>query len=105
MENIRLVPSSLDSLYNSTMYLRFLFRDLLAKDQKKFLDLRESPDLGVYVQNLSSFVCKGVQEIEHVMNVGNKNRSVGYARLEMEEIMILSMRLLRLNDCAYFQCD
>ncbi|CAG0912810.1 unnamed protein product [Notodromas monacha] len=52
-------------------------RDLLSKDQNKFLELRESPDMGVYAQNLSSFVCKSVQEIDHVMNVGNKNRSVG----------------------------
>ena len=29
------------------------------------------------IQDLSSFVTKGVKEIEHVMNVGNQNRSVG----------------------------
>ncbi len=28
-------------------------------------------------QDLSSFVTKSVKEIEHVMNVGNQNRSVG----------------------------
>lgn len=52
-------------------------RDLLSKDQGKRLELKERPDTGVYVKDLSSFVTKSVREIEHVMNVGNQNRSVG----------------------------
>ena len=34
------------------------------------LELRERPDCGVYVKDLSPFVCKGRTEIEHVMSVG-----------------------------------
>ncbi|GAB6025282.1 Kinesin-like protein kif3b [Chamberlinius hualienensis] len=52
-------------------------RDLLCKDQFKRLELKERPDVGVYVKDLSSFVCNSVKEIEHVMSVGNQNRSVG----------------------------
>ncbi|XP_061112982.1 kinesin-like protein KIF3B isoform X3 [Conger conger] len=52
-------------------------RDLLSKDQARRLELKERPDTGVYVKDLSSFVTKSVKEIEHVMNVGNQNRSVG----------------------------
>ncbi|NXX11960.1 KIF3B protein, partial [Podargus strigoides] len=52
-------------------------RDLLSKDQSKRLELKERPDTGVYVKDLSSFVTKSVKEIEQVMNVGNQNRSVG----------------------------
>lgn len=52
-------------------------RDLLSQDQSRRLELRERPDTGVYVKDLSSFVTKSVREIEHVMNVGNQNRSVG----------------------------
>ncbi|XP_051001002.1 kinesin-like protein KIF3B [Acomys russatus] len=52
-------------------------RDLLSKGQTKRLKLKERPDTGVYVKDLSSFVTKSVKEIEHVMNVGNQNRSVG----------------------------
>ncbi|XP_046857510.1 kinesin-II 95 kDa subunit-like [Xenia sp. Carnegie-2017] len=52
-------------------------RDLLAKDQKRRLELKERPDTGIYVKDLQSFVCKSVKEIEHVMNVGNQNRAVG----------------------------
>ena len=49
----------------------------MSKDQSQRLELKESPDRGVYVKDLSSFVTKNTNEIEHVMNVGNQNRSVG----------------------------
>ena len=52
-------------------------RDLLSKDHTKRLELKERPDTGVYVKDLSSFVTKSIKEIEHVMNVGNANRVVG----------------------------
>uniref|UniRef100_A0A8D0L315 Kinesin-like protein n=1 Tax=Sphenodon punctatus TaxID=8508 RepID=A0A8D0L315_SPHPU len=52
-------------------------RDLLAKDQNKKLELKENPETGVYIKDLSSFVTKNVKEIEHVMNLGNQTRSVG----------------------------
>ncbi|XP_074598483.1 kinesin-like protein KIF3B [Brevipalpus obovatus] len=52
-------------------------RDLLCKDQSKRLELKERADIGVYVKDLSSFVCKSIKEIEHVMTVGNENRAVG----------------------------
>lgn len=52
-------------------------RDLLSKDHKRRLDLRERPDTGVYVKDLSSFVAKSAKEIEQVMTVGNTNRVVG----------------------------
>ena len=62
--------------YHSTASLS-LTRDLLHKDQSQRLELKERPDTGTYVKDLSSFVCKSVTEIEHVMSVGNGNRSVG----------------------------
>lgn len=52
-------------------------RDLLSDDQSRRLELRERPDTGVYVPDLLSIVPRNVQEIENVMNVGNRNRSVG----------------------------
>ncbi|XP_054162746.1 kinesin-like protein KIF3B [Oppia nitens] len=52
-------------------------RDLLAKDQSVRFELKERPDIGVYVKDLSSFVCKSIKEIEHVMTCGHQNRSVG----------------------------
>uniref|UniRef100_A0A8B9UHA9 Kinesin-like protein n=1 Tax=Anas zonorhyncha TaxID=75864 RepID=A0A8B9UHA9_9AVES len=52
-------------------------RDLLAKDPGKKLELKESPETGVYIKDLSSFVTKNVKEIEHVMNLGSQARAVG----------------------------
>ncbi|KAK7793516.1 hypothetical protein R5R35_009502 [Gryllus longicercus] len=52
-------------------------RDLLSKDRRKTYELREAAGIGVYVKDLSSFVCKSAKEIEHVMYVGNQNRSIG----------------------------
>merc|ERR1711973_251546 len=52
-------------------------RDLLSKDQTKRLQLKERPDTGVQVKDLLSYVVKSVSEIEHVLTVGNQNRSVG----------------------------
>lgn len=58
------------------IYLEEIY-DLLSKDHKEKLSLKERSDTGVYVKDLSSFVAKSVKEIEHVMHVGNKNRAVG----------------------------
>ncbi|NWR82831.1 KIF3B protein, partial [Furnarius figulus] len=52
-------------------------RDLLSKDQSKRLELKERPDTGVFVKDLTTVVTKSVKEIEHIMNLGNQNRSVG----------------------------
>ena len=49
-------------------------RDLLSKNQGEKLALKEKPDSGVYVKDLSSFVVKSVKEIEQVMSLGSKNR-------------------------------
>uniref|UniRef100_A0A3B4F4U2 Kinesin-like protein n=1 Tax=Pundamilia nyererei TaxID=303518 RepID=A0A3B4F4U2_9CICH len=56
-------------------------RDLLCKDNNRKLELKESPDFGVYVKDLSSVVTKNATEIEHVMNIGNQSRSVGFTNM------------------------
>ncbi|XP_023155486.2 kinesin-like protein KIF3C [Amphiprion ocellaris] len=54
-------------------------RDLLDPNHgnARALELRESPETGVYVRDLTSCVCKSIKEIEEVMNVGNQARAVG----------------------------
>jgi len=52
-------------------------RDLLSKDPKNHLELKENMDSGVYVKDLTSFVVKNATEIDHVQQAGKKNRSVG----------------------------
>ncbi|XP_076338911.1 LOW QUALITY PROTEIN: kinesin-like protein KIF3B [Tachypleus tridentatus] len=105
MEGIRsdpekkgVIPNSFDHIYSHiarsenqeylvrASYLEIYqeeIRDLLAKDQSKRLELKERPDIGVYVKDLSSFVCKSIKEIEHVMTVGNQNRSVGATNMNL----------------------
>ncbi|KAL7873341.1 hypothetical protein AOLI_G00124120 [Acnodon oligacanthus] len=56
-------------------------RDLLCKDNNKKLELKENPEQGVYVKDLSSVVTKNIKEIEHVMNLGNQSRSVGFTKM------------------------
>ena len=66
-----LVRASYLEIYNEEI------RDLLSKDPKNSLDLKENVDSGVYVKDLTSFVVKNVNEIDHVMQAGKKNRSTG----------------------------
>uniref|UniRef100_A0A8C3G465 Kinesin-like protein n=2 Tax=Cyclopterus lumpus TaxID=8103 RepID=A0A8C3G465_CYCLU len=56
-------------------------RDLLCKDNNRKLELKENPDFGVYVKDLSSVVTKNAAEIEHVMNIGTRSRSVGFTNM------------------------
>ncbi|UJR09601.1 hypothetical protein I4U23_013836 [Adineta vaga] len=66
-----LVRASYLEIYNESI------RDLLSRDQNKRLQLQEHPKEGVHVHDLSSFITKNTQEIEHVMTTGNLNRSTG----------------------------
>nr|KAG5694636.1 hypothetical protein BaRGS_014731 [Batillaria attramentaria] len=52
-------------------------RDLLGKDAKAKLDLKEHPEKGVYVSGLSMHPVHNVTECERVMERGWKNRAVG----------------------------
>ncbi|RLN54219.1 hypothetical protein BBJ29_008865 [Phytophthora kernoviae] len=66
-----LVRASYLEIYNEEI------RDLLSKDPKNALDLKENADSGVFVKGLTAQVVKDTAEIDHVMQTGKKNRSVG----------------------------
>lgn len=51
-------------------------RDLLNPKNKGNLRVREHPSLGPYVEDLSKLVVKDFQDIEHLMDEGNKARTV-----------------------------
>ena len=53
-----------------------MIRDLLGKDQNKKLDVKETPDSGVYVKDLSTFVAKNSEDMLKIMTKGNENRKV-----------------------------
>ena len=46
-----------------------LFELQLSKDVEKKLELKESPDKGVYVKDLIQFVAKGPSELNNVLKV------------------------------------
>ena len=66
-----LVHASYLEIYNEEI------RDLLGKDHKTKLELKEHPDRGVYVKDLTMNPVNSVPEMEKVMDLGSKNRSVG----------------------------
>ncbi|EPT32445.1 kinesin motor domain-containing protein [Toxoplasma gondii ME49] len=66
-----LVQASFLEIYNEEI------RDLLAKNPTGRLELKDHPRSGVYVKDLSSFVVKGVEELQAAMLAGQKNRKVG----------------------------
>lgn len=72
-------------------------RDLLSKEPGKRLELKENPETGVYIKDLSSFVTKNVKEIEHVMNLGNQTRAVGSTH--MNEVSSRSHAIFVITVC------
>ncbi|XP_071552251.1 kinesin-like protein KIF3A isoform X1 [Panulirus ornatus] len=52
-------------------------RDLLRQDQSVRLEVKERPDVGVYVKDLLTHVVHNADEMDKIMTLGNKNRAVG----------------------------
>ena len=52
-------------------------RDLLQKKSDQKLELKENPDKGVFVKDLTTCIVKSIPEIEHYMEFGTKNRITG----------------------------
>ena len=55
-------------IYNETI------RDLLEYNEEKKLDLKEDPQKGVYIKDLTTVIVRSVQDIERTMNNGASNR-------------------------------
>jgi len=80
-----LVHASYLEIYNEEV------RDLLGKDAKRKLDLKEHPEKGVYVNGLSQHKVSNVQDLEHIMDIGSKNRSVGATLMNVDSSRSHSM--------------
>ncbi|KAL5269991.1 hypothetical protein ACHWQZ_G003463 [Mnemiopsis leidyi] len=104
MEGVRSIPEKKGIIPNSFAHIfgeiskaggdvKFLVRvsyleiynedicDLLSKDMKKKLEVKERPDVGVYVKDLHQFSVKSAEDMDKIMTVGNKNRSVGSTKM------------------------
>lgn len=66
-----LVRVSYFEIYNEEI------RDLLSKNKDQCLEVKERPDIGVYVKDLSVYIANNADDMEKIMSLGNKNRSVG----------------------------
>lgn len=58
-------------------------RDLLGKDQTIRLEVKERPDIGVYVKNLTGAVVKNADDLDRIMTLGSKNRVVGATNMNL----------------------
>ncbi|CRK95795.1 CLUMA_CG009252, isoform A [Clunio marinus] len=72
-------------------------RDLL-KPGNNHLELRER-DNGIYVPNLHSVLCKSVDEMLKVMNMGNKNRTVGFTNMNEHSSRSHAVFLIKIEMC------
>lgn len=73
-----LIHASYLEIYNEEV------RDLLGKDVKQKLDLKEHPTKGVYVQGLSKHRVSSIANLEKVLELGSKNRSVGATLMNVD---------------------
>lgn len=46
--------------------------------------MREEPKVGIFVKDLCIFQVKSTNEIEHYLNVGNKNKHMGETKMNQE---------------------
>ncbi|KAJ6645346.1 Kinesin-like protein Klp68D [Pseudolycoriella hygida] len=73
-------------------------RDLL-KPNSKSLELRERENVGVFVPNLHSVLCKNVDEMLNVMNQGNKNRTVGKTNMNEHSSRSHAIFMIKIEMC------
>jgi len=73
-----LVRASYLEIYNEEI------RDLLSKNPKQKLDLKDHPEGGVFVKDLTNMIVKGAPDLKQVMEVGQKNRSVASTLMNNE---------------------
>ena len=62
-----LVRVSYYEIYNEDI------RDLLSKNVNKKLDVKERPDIGVYINDLSTYIVNNADDMDRIMTLGNKN--------------------------------
>lgn len=59
-------------------------RDLLGNNPHQSLEVKERPDIGVFVKDLTGYVVHNADELEKIMSVGNKNRHIGATAMNIE---------------------
>ncbi|XP_063686306.1 kinesin-like protein KIF17 isoform X2 [Bolinopsis microptera] len=88
-----LVQASYLEIYNEEI------RDLLGKDVKQKLELRESPDKGVYTQGLTQHIVKTMGGCIKLMEKGWMSRSTGATLMNAESSRSHSIFAIRIEMC------
>jgi len=88
-----LVHASYLEIYNEEV------RDLLSKNIKGNLEVKEHPDKGIYVKGLSMKLVGNVVECEKVMTAGWRNRSVGATLMNADSSRSHSIFTIYLEAC------
>ena len=73
-----LVRASYLEIYNEEIC------DLLSKNYKNKLELREQPDSGVYVKDLTSLIIQDAEEMKDKLANGRKNRHIGETKMNKD---------------------
>ncbi|KAE8594840.1 hypothetical protein XENTR_v10019817 [Xenopus tropicalis] len=89
-----LVRASYLEIYNEEI------RDLLGADPKQKLELKEHPERGVYVRDLSLHTVHSVTECEKIMEIGWGNRSVGYTLMNKDSSRSHSIFTINIEICS-----
>ncbi|XP_026162837.1 kinesin-like protein KIF17 isoform X2 [Mastacembelus armatus] len=88
-----LVRASYLEIYNEEI------RDLLGNDTKQRLELKEHPERGVYVRDLSMHTVHTVGECERIIEQGWRNRAVGYTLMNKDSSRSHSIFTIHLEIC------
>uniref|UniRef100_A0AAV2M7F3 Kinesin-like protein n=1 Tax=Knipowitschia caucasica TaxID=637954 RepID=A0AAV2M7F3_KNICA len=89
-----LVRASYLEIYNEEV------RDLLGNEAKNKLELKEHPERGVYVRDLSMRTVHSVGECEGVLQQGWRNRAVGYTLMNKDSSRSHSIFSIHLEICT-----
>ena len=72
-------------------------RDLLSKNQNVHLEIKERPDVGVYVKDLSTYVVNNAEDMERIMTMGNKNRNRHLAHKDFQSFLFQFLNNFRIG--------
>ena len=88
-----LVRASYLEIYNEEI------RDLLSKQAHNRLDLKEDPQCGVYVRDLTSYVVKTTRECDKLRDFGAKNRHTGATAMNQDSSRSHSIYTITVESC------
>ena len=75
-------------------------RDLLVKESRCKLEIKEHPDKGMYVKGLSSITVDSYNDMEQIIESGSKHRSVGATLLNADSSRSHSIFVIDLELCV-----